>query len=114
MLYSLERFLRENSTEFIHVLFLVGLFFLFILFLFYNRLKNYHPHKYEEMGEPNIFHRRSLFALGPEIKFWFTRAHKHMGDKTLGYYSDFLAVFFALWIPTLLYTLLFSYGIIGF
>lgn len=48
------------------------------------------------MGEPSIFHRRSLFALGPEIKFWFSRAHKPMNDKTLGYYSDFLAVFFAL------------------
>ena len=114
MLYSLEMFLREHWAIFIRFLFFLGLVFLFMLFLFYNRLKYYHPHKYEEMGEPSIFQRRSLFALGPEIKFWFTRAHKHMGDKTLGYYSDFLAVFFAIWIPTLLYTLLFSYGIIGF
>jgi hypothetical protein len=69
---------------------------------------------FREMGEPSIFQRRSLFALGPDFKFWFSRAYKHMGEKTLGYYSDLLAIFSALMIPTLPYIVYFRYVIIGF
>lgn len=113
MYYSFEMFLRENFWEVIRVLAFYGVFLLFILFTFYNRLKSNHPQKYREMGEPSIFHRRSVFALGPEYKFWFTRAHKYMNDKTLGYLSDFLAISFALLLPTLPYILYFRYVVIG-
>jgi hypothetical protein len=91
-----------NTQQFLPLLFpvLIGMvivWFVLIKILF-NRLESLHPLKYEAMGRPSLFLRNNIATGWATLKFIVAREHKTLNDSSLSKLSDFMLVFFAIYL----------------
>lgn len=74
----------DPNTLFLSLFVLVGLWFL-MLSLVWRRLISHHPRTYETIGSPHFL--KPLGAIAT-LRFLVSRAHRSLGDRTLGWLSD--------------------------
>lgn len=79
-----------------------------LIIYFDRRLKQQHPEKYKEMGEPHLLWNNSAKTTWTTMKFLFKREHKSLDDKTLTLLSDTMLIFL------LVYTIIFFGLVFGF
>lgn len=82
---------------------LVALFAMVIVWLVLvkkicSMLEARHSDIYEAMGRPGLFVRNNPASTLSLLNFIIVREHRGLGDKDLGYLSDFMLVFFALYV----------------
>jgi len=76
--------------------------------LLLNRLKRFHPKKYQEMGRPSLFFRNNVSGGSAMLKYLITRDHKTLNDPQLSKLSDLMLVFLVI------YSLIFFGLLFGF
>jgi hypothetical protein len=87
----------DNVPILFGVLMAMVLIWFAMIFSLFRMLKNSHPEKYKEMGEPSLFWNNSMKTAWATIKFLFRREHKVLNNSTLSFLSDSMIVFFALY-----------------
>jgi hypothetical protein len=66
--------------------------------LLFNRLESAHPDKYESMGRPSLFLRNNSATVWATLKFIIGREHRVLGDSYLSRLSDFMLIFFVIYL----------------
>lgn len=83
------------------VIFIVLMVMVFIWFgmiiVLFRKLKNVHPTKYKEMGEPSLFWNNSMKSNWALTKFLFKREHKMLHDGSLSLLSDSMLIFIVIY-----------------
>ena len=93
------------ESLFLGVMLLVGLWLVLVVVL-WRRLIVRHPGIYDSMGRPHFLLPAGLRTL----RFIFTRAHRELGDRSLGLTSDAALAVFVLYVAGLAFLVLITRG----
>jgi hypothetical protein len=79
---------------------LVGMVIVWFVLLkvLFKRLEQAHALKYESMGKPSLFLRNNIATGWATLKFIMAREHTPLNDSYLSKLSDFMLVFFVIYL----------------
>ena len=90
-----------NDTALLAVLmamFAMVLGWFVMLKILFSRLERLHPEKYEAMGRPSLFLRNNIYTGWMTLRFIGFRQHRPLADATLSKLSDFMLLYFLLYL----------------
>jgi len=102
--------LQEISLVCFFFIYGMGISWLVIIKLFFNRLERAHPKKYKAMGRPSLYLRNNCYTGWTTFRFLAAREHRELNDRYLSSLSDALLFLLPIYVILFIAYAVFVFG----